>query len=49
MIATTVAVVAMAGLFVVFGVFVNARHSDCGGECGACAGECENEIEGRAP
>lgn len=49
MIGVTVAMAAMAALFVVFGLFALADgRRDCGGNCGSCGvGECDLEQDGR--
>jgi len=48
-IGATVAMAAMALLFVVFGVLASADKK-CDGHCPGCGGGvCDNEIEGRAP
>lgn len=48
MIEATVAMVAMAGLFILFGILASADggHDEggCGGSCGACGNECENHV-----
>jgi len=49
MITASVAMVVMAGLFVVFGVFALADGRGCDGHCGGCSNECENHIEGGNP
>ena len=47
MIGATVAMVAMAGLFVVFGVFALAdTEKGCDGACGTCEIDCESDLEG---
>ena len=47
MIGATVAMAAMAGLFVVFGVFALAdTEKDCDGACGTCTMDCEIDLEG---
>ena len=46
MIAASIAMVAMAGLFVIFGMFALADgRQSCGGDCGGCVGECELDSE----
>lgn len=47
MIGATVAMAAMAGLFVVFGMLGLADRGTCDGHCGGCADECDNDTEGR--
>jgi len=46
MIGATVAMAAMAALFVVFGLFALADGKRCDGACGTCTKDCENELEG---
>ena len=47
MIGATVAMVAMAGLFVVFGVFaLGDTDRACDGACGTCTMDCEIDLEG---
>jgi hypothetical protein len=46
MIGATVAMAAMAALFLVFGVFALADGKGCDGGCGTCTKDCENELEG---
>lgn len=46
MIGATVAIVAVAALFVVFGVLKLADGKGCDGHCAGCIGECDNKIEG---
>lgn len=47
MIGATVAMVAMAGLFVVFGVFaLGDTDGACDGTCGTCTMDCEIDLEG---
>jgi len=47
MITTTIAMAAMAVLFVLYGLLGNAEEG-CGGQCGGCIGACENDTEGRS-
>ena len=45
MITATIAMVAMAGLFVVFGLFaLGDTDRGCDGACGTCEIECEGEL-----
>jgi hypothetical protein len=47
MIGATVAMAAMAGLFVVFGVFALAdTDRGCDGGCGTCTMDCDLDLEG---
>ncbi len=47
MIGATVAMAAMALLFVVFGWFALAdTDRGCDGGCGTCAADCEYDLEG---
>jgi hypothetical protein len=46
MIATTVAVVATACLFIVFGVLGLAGGRGCDGSCAGCGRECAGRIRG---
>jgi hypothetical protein len=46
MIQATVAIVAMAGLFVLFGTLRLADRGECGGGCAGCTRECEHHVEG---
>ena len=49
MIGASVAMVAMAGLFVVFGLFaLGDKEGGCDGGCGTCTLDCESELEGGA-
>lgn len=49
MIGATVAVVVMAGLFVLFGALRLADRSGCDGGCGGCTNECEHHLGGNHP
>ena len=51
MISASIGVVAMAALFVVFGLFrlADGRRSCGGGDCGSCSQECSLDAEGRHP
>jgi hypothetical protein len=47
MIGATVAMAAMAGLFVIFGMFALAdTDRGCDGACGTCSMDCEIDLEG---
>ena len=47
MIGATVAMAAMAGLFVVFGVFaLGDTEGGCDGACGTCSDDCEIDFDG---
>ena len=46
MIEATVAIVAMAGLFVLFGALRIADRGGCEGGCAGCTHECEHHVEG---
>jgi hypothetical protein len=47
MIGATVAMAAVAAMFVVFGLFALADGKRCDGACGTCTKDCENELEGK--
>lgn len=49
MIGATVVMAAMAGLFVVFGLFRLADRRGCEGSCAGCTHECERHVEGDSP
>jgi len=46
MMAAAVGMVAMAGFFIVFGVFALADGRGCDGHCAGCLSDCDNHIEG---
>jgi len=46
MISATIAMTAMAGLFVLFGLLATADRRDCDGACGGCARDCEQQTKG---
>lgn len=47
MIGATIAIAAMAVLFVVFGLFALAdTEGGCDGACGTCTDDCDIDLEG---
>jgi hypothetical protein len=47
MIETTVAMAALAALFVLFGLLHPKSRKGCEGACDTCANECEHDMEAR--
>jgi len=47
MIETTLAMAALAALFVLFGLLHLGDRKGCGGSCDTCAHDCEHDLEGR--